>query len=1221
MAAPSLVPRVNLDMPLVRIELRHRGARPIVHEIAGEEFLIGSVPGCDLRIPGANLPPIVAQIIRRHDGVRIRKLAPAQPILLNGQPLAAQATLAHGDVLHIGTVELHVHLSLASSSAAPAAPAVTFVPFPGVEDRPAPMSWGPNENPKPRPPMESPLEAQRRQLEEQAKELNADRVLWYRRREEIEREWREHQERMALARGQLQEIEQRLAARRAELQHAEQELARLHADREAREEHLERERREVEKLRGELMFLRQELASRAEADTTGIAARERALQERERQLQARIDQFHAQKQKSPPRLRDLPTRDTPAFQADLIPLEARAANNVHELSERYEQMQRDAHQIEEQARQLDGNADRLRTEAQRLERQKREQDAAAAQLAERTAQIETQQALIATLRTRLEKLRDDVRRQSQELAAERTRQEEIAAQLQERLVAAESLQASLQADHASREQERAGFEERSAALHSAVAHLRQLKEHLEQEEQQLRQRIANVEQHEAQQAEKAGLLTERAKQLLDLQQRTEADRQSLKERETTLLQADEARRALAEQLRRRVEELTARGKALDEQSQTIVLRASELQAAREQVEAERQQNANQLASMQHDLAAKTAEIERLNAIVEQREENLRRHIERLKEAGQTVATDRQALLDGRAQWEAEQQAKLDEAVRARGELETFREQILLQAAEMLRQAPEAELHSQGALDQLAQAREQLRSHLAELHAYVRQSHEDLQNLRSQVQHEAERLHQQELAIQRARSEHRLALTAFRQQLIEWQGRVGDLQHFFAQNESRIELKQQALESAAKEVDAGSQELARQSEALEEREREVSERKHDVERHLNELREWYRAKLRDLAGNRPARNYSGEVLEMPAANGVNDPQHFDDAEEKNILSLTGDVDPADKQLGELLQSLGLVDADMLMPLWTESRRQRRSLRQVLLSSGTITLYQMALIEAGNIAALALGPYRVIDRVQATPREILYRVFDPGRSSLALLRHLSEQEMHDAVHPDEYRQRFAAAMSIVHPNIAATFDVTEIHGRPAVLQEWVSGLPSSDWPALAAVPGVWYRLLGQSALALQALHGAGLVHGRLEPQHFVLSAEATIKLTGVGEPAWLSGAESVNEPRADLAALGLIAAEWSMLVPRRKSSKPRPLPPALQDLVRRLGAAMFAGELDGDQPVLIDPYPEDERYSSAAELLEAMEQAGADLPANSEAWDRLVKHVSDHIVEGAALRRTA
>jgi hypothetical protein len=431
-----------------------------------------------------------------------------------------------------------------------------------------------------------------------------------------------------------------------------------------------------------------------------------------------------------------------------------------------------------------------------------------------------------------------------------------------------------------------------------------------------------------------------------------------------------------------------------------------------------------------------------------------------------------------------------------------------------------------------------------------------------------------------------------------------------------------VEAAAKEIDASTRQLAKQAETLNQQQREVAERKTEVERHLGDMRDWYRKKLRDLAGGQP-RNYTGGVLEMPSANAVNDPAPPKGADGgRDILSLTGDVEPADRKLGELLLQLGLVDQEALIPLWNEARRQRRSLRQVLLTSGTITLYQMALIEAGNVDRLMLGPYRVIDRMQATPREVLYRVFDPDRGGLALLRQLAEGEMADAVHPDEYRQRFGAAANLSHPNLAATYSVNEINDRPAVLQEWVSGLPSSDWPAFAAAPGVWYRLLGQAGLGMQAVHGAGLTHGHLNDHSIILTADGTVKLVGFGEPAWLSGSEEpANGIVADLEALGAIASEWSKLMPQIKRGKPKPLPDSLQNIVRRLGAAAFAGLDRADNPILIPAFDPEERYASATAMLEDLEQAGADLPQNAEAWDRLVKHVTEHATEGASLRQTA
>src|SRR5262249_50511399 len=91
--------------PEVRLELPAGSARPTVYDVHGGEFLIGSVTGCDLRIPGAKLPPVLAVITRHADGVRLRKLAPTAPVQLNGRPVH-HADLQHGDTISLGPVTI-----------------------------------------------------------------------------------------------------------------------------------------------------------------------------------------------------------------------------------------------------------------------------------------------------------------------------------------------------------------------------------------------------------------------------------------------------------------------------------------------------------------------------------------------------------------------------------------------------------------------------------------------------------------------------------------------------------------------------------------------------------------------------------------------------------------------------------------------------------------------------------------------------------------------------------------------------------------------------------------------------------------------------------------------------------------------------------------------------------------------------------------------------------
>jgi hypothetical protein len=216
------------------------------------------------------------------------------------------------------------------------------------------------------------------------------------------------------------------------------------------------------------------------------------------------------------------------------------------------------------------------------------------------------------------------------------------------------------------------------------------------------------------------------------------------------------------------------------------------------------------------------------------------------------------------------------------------------------------------------------------------------------------------------------------------------------------------------------------------------------------------------------------------------------------------------------------------------------------------------------------------------------------------------MQDAVRPDEFRQRFAAAAAVRHLHVAATFEVLEIAGRPAVLQEWLAGLPSNDWPVLAAVPGVWFRLLSQAALGLQTAHQAGLMHGNLHPGQVVFTSEGVVKLCGFGEPAWLAVPpllQADSDPADDLRALGRCAAAWATPpVDSKKALKPKPLPDLLQGVLQRL-----SGE-------------EGEPYGDAGALLADLDSAGAAVPPNAAAWERFLRQVREQSSD-APLRRSA
>jgi hypothetical protein len=112
-----------------------------------------------------------------------------------------------------------------------------------------------------------------------------------------------------------------------------------------------------------------------------------------------------------------------------------------------------------------------------------------------------------------------------------------------------------------------------------------------------------------------------------------------------------------------------------------------------------------------------------------------------------------------------------------------------------------------------------------------------------------------------------------------------------------------------------------------------------------------------------------------------------------------------------------------------------------------------------------------------------------------------------------------------------------------------------------------------------------------------------VSGLGEPVWLiedqtaedsKSSDVSRKPADDLLALGQIAAKWCTPLGVRRGAKTKPPPDALVALVMRL-----AGE--GNTP-----------FTNSMQLLGALEMIRKDVPANPEAWDRLLRHVKEHVV---------
>lgn len=1220
----------------IRLDVRLENGPARGYAIGEGEFLIGTAAGCDLRLTGSQYPPVICQFSRSDDGLRVRKLSPTVPVYLNEKPLSGSApvTVEDGDTVRAGPAEIVVH---AIGRAFPRPKLVTFdEEIPDAE------------------PVDD-LAHARAELAEQARELEEDRAIWYRRKMEMEAELRgvpdaaelHRRERLIASKeSELQHefdrrfaaLESEIARRRAELE-AELTARRQKADDEFRNRmgvveeeivqrrlQLETDLREYEPRLVELRAARERIeAARAELDSreasqatlrdelkrerdsidderkwqfarlkeldSALLERHAELARREGQLRAELERFAAE--------RDRHKDDLLRFDRAQAGLEQRLATvdgRTAEVNERHDLLERTSQEWEETVRLADAEQNRVRAEAERLEKLQAEFDRKNVELSERGALLESQAAALAMLRANLARQQESNQNDSAALANERVKLEELRRDLDSRLREAELARAELGQARDEGVQEVRTSSERNALLAAQIEELRAT-------EERVREREIELDARSSEFAEQVSLLKSRIAQTMELQERLELDRESLKSREALLGETDAARLEFQEQLRRRAEELARRSKEVDELRVKLAEEHAVLKRLREGLEGERSRGEERFESERLELAARAKELEERTAALAERESALERQVARLQEAGESVANERKALVEARAEFEDERAKAVQFHLAERQESDELQSRIAAHFADLRAQAPDLEQNANASLERLAAARDVLRGNLSELHEFAKQSREELESERSRIRIEADQIRAREHELETARSEHRLAVTGFRQQLLDWQSKIGELKGQFDSAQSRIERRGTDVDSATREIEELREDLIRQTQEVAAEKRKAVEKRTEMERHLGDMREWYRRKLRELAAGRQV-----DETDMPDWKAT-DPKANADRELKIAETASSEPEPGDQQLGELLIARGLVDANTLAALAEEARRQRKSLRQTLLASGALTLYQLALIEAGTLDGLMLGRLRVVDRLRVTSKEAAYRVFDPSRPGgptrgTYVLRHLSEAEMQDAVHPDEFRQRFATMAQASHPNLANTLELLEIQGRPAALQEWVAGLSSADWPPVAATPGTWLRLMAEAAKGINHAHRGGLYHGRLAADSFLLTPDGTLKILGFGEPHWLAGGAQTTEPRSagDLRALGRIGFGWSQLGSRRRGARPKPFPAELTNVIRRLEI--------GAEPSMGDVVAIDRPYTDAGDLLRDVARLVELHPCPSDAWEKFVRYAAEN-----------
>jgi len=166
-----------------------------------------------------------------------------------------------------------------------------------------------------------------------------------------------------------------------------------------------------------------------------------------------------------------------------------------------------------------------------------------------------------------------------------------------------------------------------------------------------------------------------------------------------------------------------------------------------------------------------------------------------------------------------------------------------------------------------------------------------------------------------------------------------------------------------------------------------------------------------------------------------------------------------------------------------------------------------------------------RDRADGHTVALKLFRPG------------PRLRELVASESLRAEADAAARLDHPNVVAFFDAGQWAGGPFVVSEWLEGITLQERMRARPLPvPEVLHLAREISAALEAAHGAGVMHRDLEPGNVMLLPDGRVKVTGFGlarptgstlagggAPPFMSPEQWRGEPsdaRSDVFSLGVI-----------------------------------------------------------------------------------------------------
>ena len=192
---------------------------------------------------------------------------------------------------------------------------------------------------------------------------------------------------------------------------------------------------------------------------------------------------------------------------------------------------------------------------------------------------------------------------------------------------------------------------------------------------------------------------------------------------------------------------------------------------------------------------------------------------------------------------------------------------------------------------------------------------------------------------------------------------------------------------------------------------------------------------------------------------------------------------------------------------------------------------------------LGKYQVQDQLAIGGMAIIYKAYDPSLARPVAIKHIAPHLARDPRFVERFRAeaQTLARLSTTQANIVSVYELLERDSQLFLVMEYVEGTTLRAMMDRGAVPlQSGLGVLLSTALALKAMHAAGIVHRDLTPSNIMMARDGALKVTDFGLVGHSGGRTSLPmgttkymapemftgapvDPRADIYSLGFIAYE--------------------------------------------------------------------------------------------------